>query len=287
MFDYVTSVLKEIEKDKSLKTRDEIFSSLRRLGVDDFGEILLQMPNAAFPRMSKLLPSMASVEVQNQWTGNNGIALLRQSCNFVRSVSYNYNRIVGRSIKDATVLDYGCGYGRIARLMYYFVDSADVVGVDPWDKSIENCNLNNMGENFVVSNYLPEKLPTSKTFDLSYAFSVFTHLSKRATHSALAAVRRSMKPNGVFCITIRPVEYWDLPFVPISQKEKNHMKSDHNKTGFAFSPHQFNEVNGEQTYGDTSISLDWLNKNAKGWKIRGIDRSLDDEYQIYVFMQAC
>ncbi len=64
------------------------------------------------------------------------------------------------------------------------------------------------------------------------------------------------------------------------------MKALHQARGFAFCPHDLPPIDGDITYGDTSISLDWLERNIDGWKRVGIDRSLEDPYQIYVFLEA-
>jgi SAM-dependent methyltransferase len=286
MFKYVDDVVSEINSNRRITTRDQAFGIMRRLGLDDFGEILLNMPSKDFPRASALLPSMASDAIQRSWTGTDGYALLRQSCNFVRALSYNFARLTGRPLSDIRVLDYGCGYGRIARLMYYFVDSNDLVGVDPWDASISECKRARLGDNFLLSDYLPTSLPLKSTFALAYAFSVFTHLSERAARMAFATVRHYTNVGGMFCITIRPAEYWDIDASAASAEQRLDMKAAHLSRGFAFCPHNLPPIDGDLTYGDTSVSLEWLARNIPGWRQVAIDRSLEDPYQIYVFLEA-
>jgi len=246
---------------------------------------MISMPLHEFPQISQVLPRMASAEVQTEWTGNHGIPLLRQSCNFVRSAAYNFARLAGRPLDNAAILDYGCGYGRLARLMYYFTDPDKLFGIDPWDRSIEICHADGLGDHFRQSDYLPESLPVPRAdFELIYAFSVFTHLSMRATMKAFETSRRYIAENGVLLITVRPVEYWNAdPNIPrdltpqlgIAQQEH----------GFAFRPHQRPDVDGDVTYGDTGISIDWLEDRVPHWTVAAVDRSLDDPYQIYVFLR--
>lgn len=287
MLSYTTKILEDCEKDQSIESRDAAFAALREVGLDDFGEVLLHMPHGDFPKMSSLLPKMSPADVQNLWTGKNGYELLRQTCTFVRSLAYNYNLITGKPVNKATVFDYGCGYGRIARLMYYFVDDDNLYGVDPWIRSIEECDAAGMGANFIQSDYLPVTLPVGdRKFDLAYAFSVFTHLSRRAALMALSAVRRIMAPGGVFCITIRPPEYWDLDASAAPFEERWRLKHIQMRDGFAFFPHDFPPVDGEVTYGDAGIMIDWLSSEANGWSVARIDRSLEDPYQVLVFLKA-
>jgi SAM-dependent methyltransferase len=286
MFEYIRNVIFEIEKKSTDISPQDILYSLRKtLGLGDFGEIMFSLPLKSYENISKHLPSMASEEIQNKWTGSSGVALLKQTCSFVRSVAYNYTKITGKSLENASILDYGCGYGRIARLMYYFTSPDRLMGVDPWDRSIDICHANGLGSLFRVSDYLPDDLPVDgRTFDFIYAFSVFTHLSERATLKALAASRRYINPAGVMVITIRPVEYWNFNQQAIGASNVAPLEARHRSDGFAFSPHNRAPVDGDVTYGDTSMTTNWISANVPGWKIAGIDRSIDDSLQIYVFL---
>lgn len=284
MLAHVRNHIAAMEAEKGLTSRDHIFQRLGALGLDDFGEFLLSLPNPQFPRLSSILPRMASDQVQRDWTGNSGIGLLKQTLNFVRSVSYSYSRITGRSLDNARILDFGCGYGRIARLMYAFVGEAGLYGVDPWERSIEICHSDGLGGNFRQSEYLPTSLPVDdQKFDLIYAFSVFTHLSERATLTALAAMRKVIASDGLLVITIRPEEYWAHD-MHTQAAEKEALVRNHREKGFAFCPHMRAAVDGDVTYGDTSFTLDWLERAAPAWEIKATDRSLEDPFQRYVYL---
>lgn len=285
MLEYVEETVRKIENDPEVADREAAFLQLRKLGLDDFGEVLMSMPNPFYPKLSTLLPAMSEASVQMNWTGNSGLGLLKQTCVFVRTMSYAYAKITGRTLNDTKVLDYGCGYGRIARLMYYFTGESTLFGVDPWDESIRLCHAAGLRTNFSVSDYLPKSLPVApRDFDLIYAFSVFTHLSERATLAALGALRKHIAQNGVLVITIRPVEYWQHD--PHTEaKEKVRFAELHRSKGFAFKPHNRSAVDGDITYGDTSMTLEWLAANAPDWRLAFADRSLEDPFQRYIFLK--
>jgi SAM-dependent methyltransferase len=286
LLDYVTRELEAIEEAVTgSTTRADVFKKLRVLSLSDFGLSLLSMPNPAFPKLSALLPRMADAEVQTSWTGTSGVPLLAQTVDFVRSISHNFARSTGRSLQGARILDFGCGYGRITRLMYYFSDEDQIYGVDPWDKSIEICHADGLTRNFLLSDYLPSRLPVSSDFDLIYAFSVFTHLSARATATCLNTITDYVKPGGLVAITIRPVEYWDVDPNATRAGLSNQQKAVHRENGFSFLPHDRPALDGDITYGDTSMELDWLKESFPRLKIVGTDRSLSDPYQVYVFLQ--
>jgi len=264
----------------------DVLDELRALSLDEFATVLLNMPDPALPAVSRLLPKMADDEVQRSWTGNAGYPLLQQSLNFVRSVALQCVQLTGRPLSGRSVLDFGCGYGRIIRLMYYYNDPSRIWGVDPWTRSIELCREAGMLGNFALSDYLPRDLPVNGTrFDLIYAFSVFTHLSERATKQALSTLRHYIESDGLCVITIRPKEYWDVAANAGHGVDAALMKHRHDGPGFAFFPHAVAPVDGDVTYGDTSLTFSWLRANIPDWKIVGYDRSLDDPLQIIVYLR--
>lgn len=285
MLAYATEMIEAIESDHTISDFASAVSALRSVGLDNFGEFFIGLPNAKFPRLSGMLPQMASDEVQRNWTGQCGIPLLKQSLAVTRSISSLFPEITGSALFGKRVLDFGCGYGRLARLMYYFTDQVD--GVDPWSKSIEICHECGL-KSFKQSDYLPNELPfpAGANFDLIYAFSVFTHLSERATFSALGALRKYIAPGGVLMITIRPIEYWSAAEQAklLGKVKAADCSRKHATEGFCFVPHDRMPVDGDVTYGDTSMTLEWLSRNAAGWKIAKIDQSIEDIFQIYVFL---
>src|SRR5947209_6078230 len=92
-----------------------VLKQLREVPLDDFGALLLSLPNREYPNISRLLPRMANAEVQKSWTGADGGVLLRQTLSFVRLLAYEFQLITGCPLLDRTILDYGRGWGRIIR----------------------------------------------------------------------------------------------------------------------------------------------------------------------------
>jgi SAM-dependent methyltransferase len=278
----IAALEKQAAKGASVET---ILAGLRKeLSLDAFGLLMISLPRKDLPALSKLLPRMASDETQRNFTGNAGEDLLKQTASFVRALAYNYAALRNRSLSDAKILDYGCGYGRITRMMYYYTDPANLWSVDPWDVAIDFCREAGMLGNLAQSDYLPKSLPApEKGIDVMFAFSVFTHTSRSATDAALSAMRKHIADDGLLAITIRAPEYWEAD--PQYAADAKRLQALHAKEGFAYVPHLRDTVEGEATYGDTSMTLDFLTANYPDWKIVQTDWSLADVHQRYVFLQ--
>ena len=168
--------------------------------------------------------------------------------------------------------------------MYYYSSPARIWGLDPWEKSIELCRADGVLGQLAVSDYLPTAIPVGDaSFDLIYSFSVFTHLSERAATLALTTLRRYVAQGGLFVITIRPKEYWDQLDRAVAAGnpiDRDELVARHERSGFAFVPHIREAIDGEVTYGDTSLSFEWIEQHAEGWNMVGYDRSLVDPLQL-------
>jgi len=258
----------------------------RRFPLDAFGKLLLDIPSQ-YPHIKAYFPSMASDNVQKSWTGSYGETLLNQSVAFIKTMVYGYSSITGKSIGDASVLDYGCGWGRLIRLIYKLVPINNIYGVDPWDESIDICQQNGVKGNLAISEYVPHSLPFEQQFDLIFAFSVFTHLSEKTTQIVLATLRKYISKDGMLIITIRPKEYWDVHerVYPEQGVVASKMVKMHDEKGIAFSPHNLPPIDGDVTYGDTSITLVYFEDKFPQWKITAVECNDIDPYQIILFLK--
>lgn len=278
--DVIYTALTEVAGDQ-----DALYRRLRELPTDVVADVLLHIPSE-YKELREALPAMASEETQIQWTGASGYPLLFQTCAIARAMENGLYRFANMRLDGARILDFGCGWGRLIRVMYRFTDPSNIYGCDPWDKSLELCQESGIRANLAQSDYLPTSIPFGDVkFDFIYAFSVFTHLSERAATAAMAACRKSIKNDGVMMITLRPLSYWGYHHTNIGPVDVDRLHADHHRKGFAFRPHSRESVDGDITYGDTSISLDYIRRNWMEWEIIGTDVLLQDAYQTMIFLK--
>ena len=106
------------------------------------------------------------------------------------------------------VLDFGCGCGRVIR---YWVGYADkrICGTDMNEYLVKKCQQSvpfaRIGKNSMMAalDY------ADQSFDLVYAFSVFTHLDLKAQKAWLDEFRRILRPRGVLLLTVHGSAYAD------------------------------------------------------------------------------
>ncbi len=260
---------------------EAVVSAFQGSTLDEFGELLLAMPSEQFPNLSRVLPAMAPEEIQTHWTGSCGISLLKESLAFVGAITHSYEVLTGRSVRDADVLDFGCGWGRLLRLMLYFVPPSRLYGCDAWEKSLLRCCEAKLPVRLEQSAIAPDKLPfADASFDLIYAFSVFTHLSEPVARACLLACHKALRPDGVCVITVRPREFWEHTRASRPQEQTAALLHDHDSRGFAFMP-----APNRDDYGDTTITQRFLEVQFPAWRIVKLGRALIDPFQVLVWMR--
>jgi SAM-dependent methyltransferase len=100
-----------------------------------------------------------------------------------------------------TILDFGCGCGRVAR-WWSGLDEPALHGCD-YDGLLTAWCRTHLPFMRVKTNASRPPLPyRDGSFDLVYAISLFTHLAEEAQDGWLRDVRRVLRPGGLFLFTV-------------------------------------------------------------------------------------
>lgn len=101
-----------------------------------------------------------------------------------------------------SILDWGCGPGRVIRHMPELLPSATkVVGSDFNGETIEWCQQQIPNIEFVQNALMPPIQLKDESIEWVYCISVFTHLSRDAHHAWIQEIYRILQRGGYFLMT--------------------------------------------------------------------------------------
>lgn len=146
-----------------------------------------------------LPPPILRVRVTGTARPDEFLAQGQRSADTVRDVVESSGR---RFEALGSVLDFGCGCGRVMR-RWVDVKGPVFYGSD-YNPDLIAWSAANLPFASFTTNGLAPPLPYGDgQFDLIYALSVFTHLTVDLQHSWMAELRRVLKPGGLLLFTTR------------------------------------------------------------------------------------
>jgi SAM-dependent methyltransferase len=269
----------------------EGWSAFRELD-DDLWALLLTLEYESFPGIRGFLPGLPKPALQQMWNGTSGAALAAQSVCFYRRLKQAWGEHGSGEIASARVLDFGCGWGRLTRMLARDVDPGNLYGCDPVESILDVCRENGVPAELARSEFLPESVPFDDSFDMVFSFSVFTHISERAHLASLEAIHDSLEPGGLFVATIRPPSYLDLN--PLMKPVVDELPPDRDATlataRYLFAPHESEghpQFGGQQMdYGETVITLPYVRENWTRWfDLLDVAVMTGDMYQVVLTLR--
>lgn len=128
-----------------------------------------------------------------------------------KEVRYNMNQIQkmeailnghGYSIKEfISILDFGCGSGRLTQYLPDIAINAKIYGCDVDQEAISFAQKSYPGVNFSVNQTNPPIHFENEQFDLIILFGVFTNISEHIHKSWLEELPSKLKNNGILIVT--------------------------------------------------------------------------------------
>jgi len=123
--------------------------------------------------------------------------------------------VIGRTLRGAavpptaigSVLDYGCGYGRVLRHLPEFLPAAKLVACDLDPRAVDFCSRE-LGARGIVAPEKPSRLRLPSC-DLIWGGSVWTHLPENEGQQLFSALSESLNPNGILVFSFHGAFAYD------------------------------------------------------------------------------
>jgi SAM-dependent methyltransferase len=174
------------------------FARYHRLGDDAWHRVVLDSISG---RNSLPMPGFPANELQAGFVGSSNRRAIDEGWTFYMLVT-DERRKAGLSLgRDAHVLDFGCGWGRYARMFLRDVPEDHIWCADTWDLALQACRETGVpGQRVQLPQMPPSDLPSDR-FDLVVAYSVFSHLSPDAHAAWAQEFARVVRPGGLAFVT--------------------------------------------------------------------------------------
>ncbi len=111
-----------------------------------------------------------------------------------------FQACAGREFPDS-ILDWGCGPGRVIRHMPKLLPESQVLGSDFNAQTITWCQQNIPDVRFIQNALMPPIKLENERIEWVYSISVFTHLSEKAHDAWIQEIFRILQKGGYFLMT--------------------------------------------------------------------------------------
>jgi lipopolysaccharide biosynthesis protein len=221
-----------------------------------------------------ILPPLPARAWQEMFVGSSDAHAIREAAGFQELVLRELAGL-GHKVSDIDrVLDFGCGWGRHIRLWMNCIPAANLFGADVDPDMIGFCRVSGLAAQFrVVSPTGPAPFEDG-SFDLIYAYSVFSHLSEQAHISWVEEFHRILRPGGFLAFTTQARRFlawtqtlrnqaeeglsnWELSLRG-AFKETDRAIQDYDSGRFVFAATGGGEYRPSSFYGEAAIPEAWL-----------------------------
>lgn len=154
------------------------------------------------------LPGFPPDQIQINTTGQAGIDTLKEAFVFYQDCIENFN-LVRPMQKNDSLLDFGVGWGRIARFFLRELPLEHIHGLDVMEEFVTICKETFRNDNFQVTTPFPPTQIPGEKFNFIVGYSVFSHLSEDACTSWMSEFNRILAPGGMVALTTRGRPFFD------------------------------------------------------------------------------
>jgi glycosyltransferase involved in cell wall biosynthesis len=253
------------------------FHQIKEISDNDWLRMLLD--SVQKPSINGIkMPGFPPDQIQKQFVGSSYENALKEGFNFYRLIK-KYAEKYGISIDPKTkILDFGCGWGRITRILLKDFTSENIFAVDVDPSIISVCKETIDGIDFTACNPSAPLQFLDDSFDIIYAYSVFSHLSEDCALPWIQEFSRILKPGGILLATTQSSRFLDFcqsvrdnnlnggwyDSLKVSFTDIHRCRTDYENGTFLFSPTGGGDYREKTFYGEAIISKKYIqNKYAE------------------------
>ncbi len=157
----------------------------------------------------KQLPDFPSDTIQANTTGQAGVDTLKEAFVFYQDCIDTFNELGVPIENEHKLLDYGIGWGRIARFFLRELPLENIYGLDVMEEFVQICKETFHSENFSTCTPFPPADISDEKINYIVGYSVFSHLSEDACTSWMQEFHRILQPGGIVAVTTRGRPFFD------------------------------------------------------------------------------
>ncbi len=189
-----------VTKNTTASDTKEVWKALSALSDEEWLNVLLRSIDESHAYGIEL-PRVPPIEVQLRFNADSGQSNLRAATTFYSTVKRYVASCGGKLGAESRVLDFGCGWGRLIRFFLRDVLGDNLHGLDVDAEAIETCEDTMLyGRYRQIQPFAPTDF-AADSFDLIFAYSVFSHLPESVHIDWIKEFSRVLKPGGVLVVT--------------------------------------------------------------------------------------
>ncbi len=147
------------------------------------------------------MPAFPDEALQREIHGHAGEVSLHEAHVFFREIK-SYCAYAGRPLApQRTMLDFGCGWGRMLRLFMKDVEPSNLYGADSTSRFLMEARRCNPSVNFLSCGLVPPMILAPDSLDYVISWSVFSHLDEFLSLRWIEELHRLLKPGGLLLLT--------------------------------------------------------------------------------------
>jgi ubiquinone/menaquinone biosynthesis C-methylase UbiE len=147
------------------------------------------------------MPAFPDEALQREIHGHAGEVSLHEAHVFYREIK-SYCAYAGRPLApQRTILDFGCGWGRMLRLFMKDVEPSNLYGADSTSRFLMEARRCNPSVNFLSCGLVPPMILAPDSLDYVISWSVFSHLDEFLSLRWIEELHRLLKPGGLLLLT--------------------------------------------------------------------------------------